>query len=169
MFKNLLILIAAMTLIVSCGSKKQDTEENTNTDVPVITLAEFEAKAGDYVDKEIQITGIIDHVCKHGGKRLFMVSDDADLHIDGDERFPEDIVGKEITVNGYVKVFKVDEAYCMKMEEDNIQKHTKGETDKDFYEMKMEQIAEYRKEMADKNVGFLSFYSLQYISHKDAK
>ena len=115
---------------------------------------------------EIQVAGIVDHICRHGGKRLLLVSDEGDLHVDADERFDEEIEGSEIIVNGIVDEFVIDEAYCFKLEEDNIQSHKEGDTNEDDYESQMADIKYYRDSMLTAGVDHLSYYSLTYISHK---
>jgi len=174
MIKRFFLFAIIAGFLASCGGEAttNDTENNTDTiaevtesDVPVLVLGEIETKAGEYVDQEIQVTGIVDHICKHGGKKIFLVSDDADVHINGEERFDEALTGSEITVNGIVREFRIDEGYCLQMEEDNIQSHKKGDTDDDLYQMKMEEIQFYRDSMATAEVDHLSFYSIDYISH----
>jgi hypothetical protein len=174
--QKFLILLAIAAMAFACkntGNKEGDGSENAPTEettsIPVVELKDFEAMAANYVDKEITTQGIVDHVCKHGGKRLFLVSDDADLHIDGEERFDEELNGSEIEVTGIVREFRVDEAYCLKMEEENINAHNLGEVDKEQYEHKTEQIAFYRDSMKVAGVNHLSFYSMDYVSHKEIK
>ena len=76
------------------------------------------------------------------------------------------LIGSEIIVNGIVREFRVDEAYCLKMEEDNIQSHKTGETDESLFERKMGQIQFYRDSMATANTDHLSFYSVEYVAHQ---
>ncbi len=175
MIRNFLMIIALAVIFISCsGGAGTDVAvqdegasmEATQQETPMIAIGEFDTKAGDFVDQEIMVEGIVDHVCKHGGKKLFLVSDDGDLHVESDTRFDEALAGSQVAVKGIVREFRVDEAYCLKMEEDNIQSHKKGETDEDLYEMKMAQIKEYRDSMATAGVDHLSFYSVEYISHE---
>lgn len=174
--KNLLGLLFVITLFVACqnGEKKAtDNNDEANTEVsmetPKVDLKEFYSIAADNVDKEVITQGIVDHVCRHGGKKLFLVADDADLHIDGEERFDENLTGSEIVVKGIVREFRVDEAYCLQMEEDAIQSHSKGESTDEILENKKADIAYYRDSMAVAGVDHLSYYSLEYISHEEIK
>ena len=171
-----ILLLAFAGLLFSCkdaGQKDGDAPAQDSTDLtmvtPVVPLSDFHASAAAYVDKEIITQGVVDHVCKHGGKRLFLVNDDADLHIDGEERFDEELGGSQIEVTGIVREFRVDEAYCLKMEEDNIKAHNNGELDKEQYQHKIEQLTFYRDSMKVAGVDHLSFYSLDYLSHKEIK
>lgn len=171
--KKYLSILAIIALFISaCGSGEEAGETNDSTEVaevteiPFIKIGQFDSLAANYVDKEVQVKGIVDHVCKHGGKKLFLVDDEGDLHVDGEERFSDSLMGNEITVTGIVREFRVDEAYCLKMEEDNIKSHSKGQTEKELFEQKKKQIAEYRDSMKAANVDHLSFYSLECIKHQ---
>ena len=171
MIKKFFAIAAIAVFFSSCGGNagmKENDEtsalEETPNEITLLAIGEFDAKAGEFVDQEVMVEGIVDHVCKHGGKKLFLVSDDGDLHVESDERFDEALTGSEVVVKGIVREFRIDEAYCLKMEDDNIQSHKKGETDEDLYEMKMAQIQEYRDSMLTAGVDHLSFYSIEYLS-----
>lgn len=166
--KKIILSLSMIALFVSCGENPQKAskaDEVTSIDMPLLTLADFDTEAGKWVDQEVNITGIVDHVCKQGGKRLFLVDDFGEAHIDGEERFDESLTGSNVIVRGVVKEFRVDEAYCLKMEEDQIQKHKKGLDSDELYAQKMEQIKDYRDSMETAGVDHLSFYTIEYISH----
>ncbi|MCF8368188.1 MAG: OB-fold nucleic acid binding domain-containing protein [Bacteroidales bacterium] len=171
MIKKFLFMIAIPAIFASCAGDagKSDSEstmvvEETEYIAPQINLGEFDAKAAEFVDKEVKVAGLVDHVCKHGGKKLFLVSDDGDVHVESDERFDESLIGSSVLVTGIVREFRVDEAYCLKMEEDNIKSHSKGETEDELYARKMEEIQWYRDSMATAETDHLSFYSIEYVS-----
>ena len=173
MIRKLFMFATIALVFASCGSTgtNEEVQEETlsmeaaETETPVIALGEFETKAGNYVDQEVMVEGIVDHICKHGGKRLLLVTDEGDVHVDAETRFDESIEGSSIALTGIVREFRVDEGYCLKMEEDNIKSHSEGQTDEEMFEHKKAQIQEYRDEMAEKGVDHLSFYSLDYVSH----
>ncbi len=173
--KKFILIFGIIALTISCAdaTKKTDEIATDNTEVteksiekPLIALADFDSKAGEWVAKEVQVKGIVDHVCKHGGKKILLVNDEGDVHIESETRFDDALVGSEITVNGVVTEFRVDEAYLLQKEEDHIQNHKEGTDSKDVYDEKMQHLQDYRDEMKEANVNHLSFYSLDYISHK---
>ena len=174
MIKKLLTVVAIAALFASCNNAGTNEGENNadSTDVAVIEetiteipLAEFDAKAAEFVDKTVIVTGIVDHICKHGGKKLFLVADSADVHIESDTKFDDEIEGSELTVTAIVTEFRVDERYCLQQEEDFIKQHSEGVDSDEMFERKKEHIAEYRDSMKAAGVDHLSFYSLQYVSH----
>ena len=167
MIKNIFAVLAITILLLGCNNKNETPKENS--EIPVIELAKFEETAGKYVGKQVKVIGIADHVCKHGGKRLFMVADGADLHVESDKRFNDDIMGQEVILTGKVLEFRIDEGYCLQQENDNIQNHKEGISNKDDFEIKKKQIQEYRDYMKANNTDHISYYSLEYVSHEVKK
>ena len=173
MYKLFLSMLCVAVIFAACNQNPTTDNQASNSsqeetaveeDIPIVSVGEFESIAAEYVDYAVNVRGIVDHVCKHGGKRILLVDDDADLHIDSEDRFDDELMGSEITVTGIVREFRVDEAYCLQMEEDNIQSHKEG-SDNDSFEQNKEQIQSYRESMKEANTDHLSFYSLDYISH----
>lgn len=176
MIKNIIAILLIVTFMSSCcednaknNEENQEVQQTAMTVTPLIVIGEFDTKAGEFVDQEVKVSGIVDHLCKHGGKKLFLVSDDGDLHVESDERFDDKLAGMEITVTGIVREFRVDEGYCLQMEDDNIQSHKEGITGEDLYEQKMKQIEFYRDSMNVAETDHISFYSLEYLSHTENK
>ena len=177
MLKKLLVAIAIVGFFTACSenqpvdeNNKQNTEEKISqkdmqNDIPLLSLADFDKEAGKYVGKEIKVNGIVDHICKHGGKKMLLVSDDGDVHIEAETRFDDSLAGSELIVTGIVKEFRVDEAYCLKMEEDNQKSHNEGKTEDEIFEQKQKQLAFYRDSMAKAGTDHLSFYSLDFVSY----
>jgi len=170
--KRIILFLAVIALTVSCAKNtktESKTELNTveiKTEKPMLALADFDAEAAKWVDKEVQVKGIVDHVCKHGGKKLLLANDNGDVHVESETRFDDALVGDEITLTGVVKEFKVDEAYCLQKEEDHMQNHKEGTDSDEVYAKKMEQIKTYRDSMKVAGTDHLSFYSLDYVSHQ---
>ncbi len=168
MKKIVFVLVMALA-VISCKTddKKAGAANKTaeTAEIPFLALGEFDAKAGEFLNKEVKVKGIVDHVCKHSGKKVFLVTDKGDVHINGEERFDEALTGNEITFTGIVVEERIDEAYCLKMEEDNIKSHKEGASNKDQYDVKMKMIQKYRDQMKTENTDHISLYSLNYVSH----
>ncbi|MBG7630751.1 MAG: hypothetical protein IZT56_09980 [Bacteroidetes bacterium] len=171
MMRIILLVVAMVFLVFSCKpetKKNQETDNLIETEVvetPVLALGEFDAKAGDFVSKEIKLKGIVDHVCKHGGKKILLVTDDGDAHVFSEERFDEALMGSEIMVTGVVLEERIDESYILKMEEDNIKSHSEGKSNETQFNNKKKHMQQYRDQMKADSVDHISNYSLQYISH----
>ncbi len=169
MLKKFIYLFFVLLAFVACKNTEENTEvtekQETN-EIPVVTVANFNTDVKDLVDKEVKITGIVDHVCKHGGKKLFIVADGATdgVHIESEESFKEDLIGSEVTVIGIVREFRVDEAYCQKLETETSEEYIEGEDHENEISQRKEMAQYYRDSMAVAGVDHLSFYHIEFVS-----
>jgi len=175
MVKKFVIIITIALAFAACNSSDADNNDaNDSTDVSLtaVSLSDFDAKAQDYVDVEIQVSGIVDHICRHGGKKLLLVNEngDASIHIDSDVRFEDTLAGSNVTVIGIVRELVIDEAYCQQLDDDAMTNHTGDDdnvvSDDDNHSQKNAQAQYYRDSMATAGVDHLSFYSLEFVSFK---
>jgi len=168
MKKIVFVLVMVLTLI-SCKTddKKAGVTNKTaeTAEIPFLAVGEFDVKAGEFVNKEVKVQGIVDHVCKHSGKKILLVSDEGNIHITAEERFDAALTGSEIAFNGIVVEERIDESYCLKMEEDNIKSHSEGATNNELFETKKKNIQAYRDQMKAENTDHISLYTLKYVSH----
>lgn len=161
-------------LFMACSNQEKEVVnsdelivESVESEISILEIGDFDLKAGEYLNTEIQIRGIVDHVCKHGGKKLLLVNDNGDVHVTSPEkRFPDELIGEEILVNGIVEEFRVDEEYCMQMEDDNMASHKEGKSDSELFEKKKLSIQAYRDSMEIAGVDHLSYYSLVFVSYE---
>lgn len=170
--KKIVFILVVTISFISCKTetKKTTTEkEAIVVETPIVAIGEFDSKAGEFVNKEIQVQGIVDHVCKHGGKKILMVTDEGDVHVTSDERFDEELKGNEITLTGVVVEERIYESTCLKMEEDNIKSHSEGKTNQEQFDAKKEHIQQYRDQMKAENKAYISNYSLKYVNHTKAE
>ncbi len=149
-----------------------------------IKLSEFNEKAGDYVGKTIVLTGIVDHVCEHDGKKMFLVDENSDARVkivpnENLAAFKQDMVGETVEVTGVVKEFRLDEDYLIEMEE-KIKSDSKEETEMHMGEHKgkkeehnmddqMKQVNNLRKKLKDSGKEYLSYFSVEAVSYKIIK
>ena len=169
--KKIIFTLAIIASLISCKTETKKAEdatqitENETVETPVITLGEFDIKAGEFVGKEVKVQGIVDHVCKHSGKKLLVVTDNGDVHVTSDVRFDDTLKGNEISLVGVVLEDRIDEAYCLKMEEDNIKSHSEGASNQEQFENKKKHIQQYRDKMKAEGIDYISEFSLQYVAH----
>lgn len=109
MMKKLFGIILIAALIVACGdSENKDKKENAKAKTEVVADLSFDNfvdTAGDYINKEIKLVGSVVHVCKHSGKKMFIVGTDPDIRLKitaGDKisKFPMELLGSDIEVQG---------------------------------------------------------------------
>ena len=171
--KKLILFFALFGLMASCNTPADSDKENIEavliedgelSDIPELSLLTFDTEAENYVDQEVRVSGIVDHVCKHGGKKLLLVMDDASVHVESDDRFEDELVGQELSLNGIVREYRVDEGECLKMEEDNIANHQEGESTEEDYVRRQNLIQSYRDSMQSAGLDHLSYYSLDFVA-----
>jgi predicted peroxiredoxin len=151
-----------------------------------VKLSDFKKKAPELVDKTIVLKGIVDHVCEHGGKKMFLVDENSDARVKivpNEElaAFKQDMVGETVEVTGIVKEFRLDEDYLIEMEEkvkadskEESEIHMgdgehKGNKEEHSIEDQLKQIENLRKKLKDSGKDHLSYYSVEAISYKVIK
>jgi hypothetical protein len=127
MTKNLFILFVLVAFLVSCNNTQNKTTETTDQEtaeeIAMLTIKDFDNVAEKYVGKEVQIKGLVNHTCKHGGKRMFIIDEETEqtVKIEAGENissFDAELEGSVVQVNGIVNELIIDEAYLMEWEEE---------------------------------------------------
>lgn len=182
--KKLLFIVALAIGFASCqntANKTETTNEETlANDVTIVQVAEFENKAGDFVGKTIQLSGTVEHVCKHGGQRMFIVDNESEARIkitpaEEVAAFNTELVGDELIITGIVEEQRIDEAYLMEWEEEikagsamsddkgegthlggNVEKGGEGA---DVNE-EMQKVMDLREQLQASGNDYLAFYSV---------
>jgi len=127
MIKKVFILCALAAFIISCNNTQNPTADNEGTEQEIsselVTLAivSFDDQAGNYVGKEVQISGLVNHTCKHGGKRMFLIDTETEqtVKIETGENiasFDAELEGSEVLVTGIINELIIDEAYLLEWE-----------------------------------------------------
>lgn len=187
--KNLFIALLSISLFtISCANS---TKEETTKDSAVVLKYDVDKLIpglDTLIGKTVQVSGTVDHVCKHGGKRMFLFQSDPETRIKievGDEQSSFDAAWEtsDVVVEGVVTELRIDEKYLAEWEaelaaeekEANDEK-TKTEEEKDAnahagglgeqadmgtHTEAYEQIKEYRDEIAKSEKGYLSFFSIK--------
>jgi hypothetical protein len=177
----MLILIASLALLVAaCGGGDDGNEQSAAAPVPV-TVAGFNANPADFVGKTVVVTGTVDHVCKHGGKRMFIMGDDPADRVkiesgDAISAFDVALEGSDVRVVGIVRVQEMDEAYLDSWEAEATTAadgHGEGEAGEEHageggdHAGDLQQIAHLRQQLADSGEETLAFYHLDCVSYEE--
>lgn len=185
--KKIILFLAVIALFTtSCENHKTTESGNSNKAVAVpdeiveLNIADFDEQAGNYVGKKIELEGTVDHICKHGGQKLFLVSEESDARIKivPDEEiaaFNSELEGEKIELVGIVEEQRIDEDYIREWEEEVRSgtdlgddkgegshlggKMEKGGVDADTSE-EMKKILHLREMLSKSENGYLSFYSV---------
>lgn len=128
--KKFIIAITALAFFaVSCENTPTKTKETTKQQVVVndeiipVVIFDFDSLVESLAGRKISISGTVDHVCKHGGQKLFIVdeSTDARIKVTPNEQiaaFNEKLIGETIKIIGIVEEMRIDEDYLKEWEEE---------------------------------------------------
>ena len=183
--KRLIYVLSFFLVALSaCENASVKTEspsqEAVVEDIVVVAIPDFDSLAEQYVGKQIQLAGTVDHICKHGGQRAFLVSPESEarIKITPDEHiaaFNTNLEGNQVIITGIVEEQRIDEAYLMDWEQEIKSgvvaqddkgegshlggKLEKGGEDADISE-EMQKIENLRQMIKDSGKPYLSFFSV---------
>jgi hypothetical protein len=143
-----------------CEDKQDSTAVDKTATVDLETLY---ANPGEYVDKEVYVKATVDHVCKHGGKKLFVVQDDKSIRIHGTERFDEELIGKEVMVKAVFKEERIDSEYLAEWEAEVRETHKDDNAESIGT---LEKIEAMKDSIADTENGYVSNYFMEFVDFK---
>ncbi|HIE15350.1 MAG TPA: hypothetical protein EYP69_00320 [Bacteroidales bacterium] len=181
MKKYLPVLISLLFLFSAVNISALNTSSKK---AKKIELSKFKEIAGSYVGKTIKLKGIVDHVCEHDGKKMFLVDKHSDARVkivpnENLAAFKQDLIGETVEVTGVVKEFRLDEDYLIEMEEkiksdskEETEMHMgehKAEKEENSMEDKMKRINNLRKKLKDSGKEYLSYFSVEASSFKIIK
>jgi hypothetical protein len=171
MIKKMFALVVIALYLASCGGNAPKTEE-----IVKITVDDFSANPDLYADKQIEITGTATHVCKEGGKRLFIIGTDPEQRVKietGKElsSFPVELEGSDVVVTGTVSKLVVDEAYLTNWENEikannpgSDFKIHEGQVGHEAHEgdpsAELEQVNNLRTKIAESGSDHLTFFTI---------
>ena len=190
MYVRFIVFITLVIFLASCGSGSDQKQKTENTEVPALTVANFDSLAGQYIGQEVQVEGLVDHVCRHSGKRMFLILPDAAGRVkvvtgDNIASFDVELEGTDVIVRGVVDELRVDEQYLTEWETEledqeaieaqeagepepaGTEGHAEGvhsgmgeQADQGTHTEAWEQIADYRAQIAASEKGYHSFFSI---------
>ena len=127
MIKKILFLFVITAFIASCNNTQspstdtEGSEQEMTAELVTLAIVDFDNEAGNLVGKEVQISGLVNHACKHGGKRMFLIDTETEqtVKIEAGENiasFDAELEGSEVIVNGIINELIIDEAYLIEWE-----------------------------------------------------
>ena len=184
--KKVLFVIALSFVLFSCGnnSQKTDTPVVTEKEAVKLTVSELLGNPNEYVDQKILISGIVDHVCKNGGKKMFIlgVNPDDRLKITTGKDisvFEVELEGSDVTVEGIFTELRIDEEYLAKWEDELSQEkeehgehngsgehtHDGEQSGDEEHAEGLDKITALRNQIKESGKNHISQYSVECISY----
>lgn len=153
----------------------------------VITLSSFTTESAytidklmesieTQVDKEVKVRGKINHVCRHSGKKCFIINEQGDLSMQimagGDiETFDKELVGSEIEAVGIVKERRIEKEQIDKNEQDakdKMQNEESEESHKHCNAM-LNNVKQMREWMEKNNKEYYAIYYIEGLKYEVVK
>lgn len=192
---SIFTLLAVLCLaMVSCGGASNSA--STDDAAGAISIDQLLADAENLVGDTIEIEGVCSHLCRHGGRKAFVVGSADSVLIRCEafplmgEPFPKSTIHQPIRVKGVVCEERIDEAAIQNMirqyeeaqkaaaeagEESQAEVESGCATERAAQGQKNltafdDRIADYRAKIAARQEKegkpYLSFYCLQAISYE---
>ena len=118
--KKTLFILAIITMVSACNQTRENksTENTQKQDITTVTVADVLATPEKFTDQEVEISGMVTHVCRHGGQKLFIINEnpDAQLRVNVGGNLPEfDVAleGSNVQFTGFVRMLSEPEAESM--------------------------------------------------------
>jgi hypothetical protein len=141
------VLIAFLAVSCNQTATKEGVNQEAEKSEEIISasIVELLATPADYQDKDVAVSGMVTHVCRHGGQKCFIVADDGETQIrivpGGDiDEFKVEMEGSTIAFKGTFRVQTVEltaeqlEDYESKEHHEVEQSHSSAEKAEYFLE-----------------------------------
>lgn len=121
MKKNIVLwAISALVAMAATSCSGKSTSEATDSET--VTVDSILANPEAYVGKTVTVEGVVSHLCKHGGRKAFLLGSDDNTMIRCDATaemgnvFPQETIHQPLRVTGTVVESRLDEAAIREME-----------------------------------------------------
>lgn len=121
-----LFMISAMSL--SAQSDKAAKALTGARETIALTPEGFQENAENLLGKEVEIKGMVIHVCKHGGKKMFLIGEDPDVRVkitasDKVSSFEMDLEGSIVIAKGIIEPMEDEKAIAKEEDHDQDDDH----------------------------------------------
>lgn len=191
MKKLFIATISLVFVLVSCQNNNQEATSTTSSEEVIVEqvvdldLKDFKKNAENLIGKQIKMSGTVDHVCKHGGQKFFIVNEESEARVkvttgENMAAFNTELEGETVWVVGVVEELRIDEEYLREWEEevlaglgpdegDKSEKVHMGEGEGEHHEHEenadLQQIKKYRAKIADSGKDYISFFSVVCVDY----
>lgn len=169
--KNTLFALTLLSVLVSCT--QSNTSQTDKIKDVVFEVPELLAVAMDSLDKKIQISGLVTHVCSHSGRRCFIedTTGEHSIKIEASEtlgQFSRELMGQQITVTGVVKENRLTAEYINEWEtEVNEKSIAEAENEGESCASELANIESMRKWMKEHGTDYYSIFYIEGLSYTD--
>jgi len=130
--QRMIVWMAAFVMLASCNQSGNQAGTDPSTmakeEILTATVEEIVAQPAAFEGKEVAISGMVTHVCRHSGQKCFVLGEDGQTQLrimtGGDiEEFLIDMEGSTIAFRGVVKVLDTEQSADMAEENASMAEH----------------------------------------------
>ncbi|MFB6317632.1 hypothetical protein [Saccharicrinis sp. FJH54] len=172
MYKKTFILTLLTVALFACNSKSK--ESKAEAEVITVNVSELIGSLDQNVDKVVVVSGTVDHVCSHSGRRAFLIDSTGEQSIRieaaGDiESFGKELVGSNLKVKCVIKEDRLTADDIQQKEAAVLEKHPEdAEADGENCSIEMQNIKQMRQWMKDNGKDYYATYYAEGISYEVA-
>lgn len=178
-----MFILTLSCLLISCNQKQKSTPSETAKISKTMQVDDLLNNAEGLVGETVVVDGVCTHICRHGGKKIFLMgSDDTQIiRVEASDNigsFSQETVNSIVEVKGILMEQRIDEAYLVDWETrlaaGTAEEHGDGEEgcateqkaqNEQPANTEQERIANFRERIAERNEkegkNFLSFYFIE--------
>lgn len=166
--KFLILALAALSF-TACNSQSQTSE------VKSVNVAQLLSIIDQNIDQEIYITGTVNHVCSHSGRRCFLIDSTGEYSIKIEaageiESFGKDLIGIELKIKGIVKEARLTKTEIDEWEVETLKKHSeKSEDTGEICSAEMSNIKSMRTWMKEHGKDYYAIYYVEGLQYEMVK
>jgi hypothetical protein len=181
--KNQLFVLLVSLALFACGTpgKKQsqsaekgeagDMQTEAFDTVQAKTVVEWLKIADKNVGKEITVKGMVGHVCRHSGKRCFLLDSDGETSIRLEaggkiNGFNQELSGSTIVAHGVLREKRLTSSYIDEWEKKTLSQKEEAENDENACSAELNNISKMREWMKNNNKDYYAVYYIDGLDYR---
>lgn len=114
---------AIMAMATACGSASKSQDSATETTAETLTVDQIIENPDSFVDKTVTVDGVCSHLCKHGGRKAFLLSEGGtallrcEATADMGGAFAKECIRRPLKVTGILRENRIDETTLRQLEQ----------------------------------------------------
>ena len=130
--QRVILWIAGAMLLTACSQSGTNGEGELTPDskeeIISATVEEVLAQPAEYENKQVAISGMVTHVCRHGGQKCFVLGQDGETQIrivpgGNIDEFTIDLEGSTVAFRGTFKVLDTQQASELMVDHESQAEH----------------------------------------------
>lgn len=73
-------ILVAFVFLISCNSEAGKKNENSES-IKIVPIETLEVSAVELGENLVQTTGLVTHICRHGGQKMFLTDESNEVHL----------------------------------------------------------------------------------------